>query len=71
VNHPELGPLELVGPPFRVSGLDLPVRHAPLLGEHSDYVLRELLGLSAGEVEDLRKKEIVLPRGQEGRHLER
>ena len=71
VNHPELGPLELVGPPFRVSGLDLPVRHAPLLGEHNDYVLRELLGLSAGEVEDLRKKEIVLPRGQEGRHLER
>jgi benzylsuccinate CoA-transferase BbsF subunit len=71
VNHPELGPLELVGPPFRISGLDLPVRPAPLLGEHNDYVLREILGLGADEVEELRNREIILPRGQEGRHLER
>jgi crotonobetainyl-CoA:carnitine CoA-transferase CaiB-like acyl-CoA transferase len=34
-------------------------RHAPLLGEHNDYVLRELLGLSDQEIARLREREVL------------
>jgi len=60
VDHPELGELELVGFPWKMSGLEAPVRHAPLLGEDNDYVLGELLGLSAAELAGLRERDIIL-----------
>ena len=60
IEHPEVGELELVGLPWNMSDCELPIRHAPLLGEHNDYVLRELLGLSQSEVADLRSKEIIM-----------
>jgi benzylsuccinate CoA-transferase BbsF subunit len=60
INHPELGDLELAGPPWKISDLELPTGHAPLLGEHNDYVLRGLLGLGKGEIEDLRAKDVIL-----------
>ena len=60
VDHPELGELELVGAPWKMTDGEMPSRHAPLLGEHNDYVLRELLGLTAAEVDDLRKKDLIL-----------
>jgi len=61
VDHPEIGKLELVGAPWKIDGGEMPMRRAPLLGEHNDYVLRELLGLSEAEVAGLRRKEIILP----------
>jgi len=60
VEHPELGELELVGAPWKMSDCEIAIRHAPLLGEHNDYVLRELLGLSQAEVDNLRKKEVIM-----------
>jgi benzylsuccinate CoA-transferase BbsF subunit len=60
VDHPELGKLELVGAPWKMSDYEMPARHAPLLGEHNDYVLRELLGLSNAEVAELRSKDIIM-----------
>ncbi len=60
VEHPELGELELVGAPWKMSDCEVAIRHAPLLGEHNDYVLRELLGLSQAEVDNLRKKEVIM-----------
>ncbi len=60
VNHPELGELELVGAPWKMSDCEMAREHAPLLGEHNDYVLRELLGLSQAEVADLRKNEVIM-----------
>ena len=60
VNHPELGKLDLVGIPWKMSDCEIAIRHAPLLGEHNDYVLRELLGLSEAEVTDLHKREIIM-----------
>jgi benzylsuccinate CoA-transferase BbsF subunit len=60
VDHPELGELELVGPPWKMSGGQAELRHAPLLGEDNEYVLQELLGLSAEEVAELRRNEVIL-----------
>ena len=59
VEHPDLGDLELVGPPFRIEGRDLTPRRAPLLGEHTDAILGGLLGLSDDELADYRSRGIV------------
>lgn len=60
VNHPEIGKLELVGVPWKMSNYETALGYAPLLGEHNDYVLRELLGLSQAEVDDLRRKDAIM-----------
>jgi crotonobetainyl-CoA:carnitine CoA-transferase CaiB-like acyl-CoA transferase len=43
VEHPTAGPLELIRPAFRLASSDVPasLRPPPLLGEHTDEVLRE------------------------------
>ncbi len=60
IDHPELGELELVGVPWKMSDYEMPTRHTPLLGEHNDYVLQELLGLSDTEMAELRKKNVII-----------
>ena len=60
VNHPELGPLELPGVPWKMSGHEPVLKCAPLLGEHNAYVLRELLGLSETEMTTLHEKGIIM-----------
>jgi formyl-CoA transferase len=60
VDHPEAGELELVGTPWQMSGRDADLQRAPLLGEHNDLVLRELLGLSESEVDELRQSDVIL-----------
>jgi crotonobetainyl-CoA:carnitine CoA-transferase CaiB-like acyl-CoA transferase len=53
--HPIAGKVRMVGPPARLSETPGAVRlPAPLLGEHTDAVLRERLGLNEGEIERLR-----------------
>jgi crotonobetainyl-CoA:carnitine CoA-transferase CaiB-like acyl-CoA transferase len=60
IQHPELGELELAGLPWKISDTELPAGHAPLMGEHNQYVLQGLLGLNDAEVAALRTKEIIL-----------
>ncbi|MBN1664975.1 MAG: CoA transferase [Deltaproteobacteria bacterium] len=60
IEHPELGELRMVRPPWLLSDLELPSGHAPLLGEHNKYVLQGILGLSDAEMADLRKKDIIM-----------
>jgi benzylsuccinate CoA-transferase BbsF subunit len=60
VDHPDWGELEMIGNPWKMSGEEVRLQRAPLLGEHNDYVLRELLGLSDAEINDLRQKDIIL-----------
>jgi crotonobetainyl-CoA:carnitine CoA-transferase CaiB-like acyl-CoA transferase len=60
IEHPEIGLLEIIDTPWKISGLSKLNRHAPLLGEHNDYVLKELLGLSEEEIKTLQEKEIIM-----------
>jgi len=54
LDHPETGRSAYDGPPFRLSKTPGRLRApAPLLGEHTEYVCREILGLSDEEVADL------------------
>ena len=46
VQHAEAGEEHYDGPPFTLSECPIEVRPAPLLGEHNDYVFRDLLGLT-------------------------
>jgi len=60
VNHPEVGERPVFGHPWRMSGMPKPVyTPAPLLGQHSDYVLRDVLGLPAEEAKRLVDEKVV------------
>ena len=46
VDHPTRGKHLTVGNPVKLSGSPCEVTHAPLLGEHTRKILREVLGVS-------------------------
>ena len=51
VAHPSMGRQRLYGPIWRLSGMPDDIgRHAPMLGQHSEEVLREWLGMEAREI---------------------
>jgi len=53
VDQQGLGWIAFEGPAFHASGMeDVSIRQAPLLGEHTREIARELLGLDASEVEE-------------------
>jgi formyl-CoA transferase len=55
LRHPTLGTLKQAGFPYNFSATPAePRRHPPLLGEHSDEVLRDLLGLGPEQIAHLR-----------------
>lgn len=56
-DHPEVGKFRGLGLPFKFDGFD-PVGfdRPPLLGEHTDTVLGEMLGLDAAALEQLREE---------------
>src|SRR5262249_35648702 len=57
---PEGRPVDLVGTPFHVAGATLPpAQMPPALGQHTDEVLRELLGLDAGRLAELRRQGVI------------
>jgi crotonobetainyl-CoA:carnitine CoA-transferase CaiB-like acyl-CoA transferase len=64
VVHPTAGKVQVIAPFFRLSGTPGGVTApAPLLGEHTDEVLREALGLPAGEIDRLRRAGALGRRG--------
>ncbi|MEK9723724.1 MAG: formyl-CoA transferase [Rhodospirillaceae bacterium] len=50
VDHPERGKYLTVGNPVKLSDSPSEVKRSPLLGEHTDEILREVLGLSDDEI---------------------
>jgi crotonobetainyl-CoA:carnitine CoA-transferase CaiB-like acyl-CoA transferase len=56
-DHPDVGKVRLPGNPIKISGSAAPIsKPSPRLGEHTDAVLGELLGLSADQLANLREK---------------
>lgn len=60
VAHPHCGPVKLLAPPVKYSGSEVGVRSAPpTLGEHTDWVLAEVVGLSREEIGELKADGVV------------
>ncbi|MBF8265456.1 MAG: putative acyl-CoA transferase/carnitine dehydratase [Dehalococcoidia bacterium] len=53
LNHPEIGPHTYDYPPFHMSRTPAEIRNAPCLGEHNEFVIKELLGMSDEEYVEL------------------
>ena len=59
VEHSGRGRFQLLGSPWRMSGSDVKLRAAPLLGEDTEGVLGEDLGLDAAQLEALREAGVI------------
>ena len=60
VVHPNVGRRVALSPPWKFSATPARVNHCgPLLGEHTEYVLGELLGMSKEEIATLRKDGVL------------
>ncbi|MBI3931108.1 MAG: CoA transferase, partial [Chloroflexi bacterium] len=53
LDHPEIGSYHALGPAFKLSKSPCELRPAPLLGEHNEYVLKQILNLSDDEIAEL------------------
>jgi len=54
VDHPDRGKYVTVGCPIKLSDTEVEVKRSPLLGEHTDEILGEVLGYSAKEIAEIR-----------------
>jgi crotonobetainyl-CoA:carnitine CoA-transferase CaiB-like acyl-CoA transferase len=60
VKHPAVGDLKLVGMPYKFSGTPASLRRPPpILGEHTDEILRDELGLDAAAIAALRRDRVI------------
>ena len=60
MNHPTIGELPLVGSPLKMS--DTPVEYRlppPLMGEHTEDVIMDLLGYSSEQITELRERSCI------------
>lgn len=59
-DHQVLGKVPIVNRAIRFPGSPQPVPAAPpVLGQHTDEILRDILGLTAGQIEELRASKVV------------
>jgi len=54
VDHPKRGKYLSVGNPIKLSDSISKVKRSPLLGEHTDEILKDVLGYSAKEISDIK-----------------
>jgi crotonobetainyl-CoA:carnitine CoA-transferase CaiB-like acyl-CoA transferase len=60
VKHSKMGSVRVDGLPVHLSATDWHIEQGgPCLGEHTEEVLAELLGLSSAEVDELREQGVV------------
>ncbi|MDR7869187.1 MAG: CoA transferase, partial [Sporomusaceae bacterium] len=59
-DHPVAGPVKMAGVPIKMSAtpgsVDTP---APMLGQHTEEILTQLLGLSSGQVRRLKADKVL------------
>jgi formyl-CoA transferase len=55
LDHPTRGKYKTIGNPIKLSDSPVEVTRSPLLGEHTDEVLREIVGLSEDEIRNARE----------------
>ena len=58
--HGEVGPRLVPGIPARFSAMEPAYTGSPMMGEHSDEVLSDLLGMSAEEISRLREANVIV-----------
>jgi len=60
VSHPAIGDIHVTGSAFRFRDMENDIRrHPPMLGEHNDEVLRDLLGYDGARIEALRAGKVI------------
>jgi formyl-CoA transferase len=59
VEHPGHGEFTMPGWPVKMSGSQVPLKAAPLLGQHNEEVLGDLLGYSPEQVAALREEQVI------------
>ena len=60
IEHPACGPMKLVNTPVKFSHSDPSIRTPPpLLGQHTDEVLRKIIGMSESEIKKLKDEGVV------------
>lgn len=59
VPHPQRGSFKTVGCPLKLSDSPVQISASPLLGEHTEMILQEVMGYDKDTVEKLRKEGVV------------
>lgn len=59
VVHPEFGKYIVQRSPFVPSKARYEVRRTPLLGEHNEFILKKILGLSDADVDELKADKVI------------
>lgn len=60
IEHPACGPMKLVNTPVKFSHSDPSIRTPPpLLGQHTDEVLREVIGMSESDIKKLKDEGVI------------
>jgi formyl-CoA transferase len=59
VDHPKRGKFLTVGNPIKLSGSPTEVKPSPLLGEHTEEILKSLVGWSDAEIAAARQEGAV------------
>jgi len=60
IDHPACGPMKLVNTPIKYSHSKPSIRiPPPLLGQHTDEILGDILGMPVDEIKGLREEGVV------------
>jgi benzylsuccinate CoA-transferase BbsF subunit len=60
LKHGEVGERVVPGLPVQFSAIDLEYRGAPMIGEHTDELMSELLGYSVAEIARLKEAKVLI-----------
>ncbi|KAH8428036.1 CaiB/BaiF CoA transferase family protein [Aspergillus melleus] len=60
IDHPSCGPIKVISPPVKYSNAEPNIRSPPpLLGQHTQEILRDVVGLSDSRIHELKAKGVV------------